>query len=83
MNQILNFQLASISLNAGVPENGGISRSVPIQETFEIHGVLQFSLSNLPAQARVNLSAILAEKQTLINKAISVFTMKEDSILIV
>ncbi|MFR2214338.1 MAG: hypothetical protein ACLS61_11310 [Ruminococcus sp.] len=30
-----------------------------------------------------NLSAILAEKQTLINKAIPGFTMKEDSILIV
>ena len=83
MNQILTFQLDSISLNAGIPENNGIPRNVPIQETFEVHGVLQFSLSNLPAQARVNLSVILAEKHTLINKAIPGFTMKEDSILIV
>ena len=83
MNQILTFQLASISRNAQVPENSGISRNVPIQENFEIHGVLQFSLSNLSAQARANLSAILEEKQTLINKAIPGFTMKEDSILIV
>ncbi len=83
MNQILTFQLAGIYRNAQVPENSGISRNVQIQETFEIHGVLQFSLSNLPAQARANLSAILAEKQTLINKAIPGFTMKEDSILIV
>ena len=83
MNQILTFQLASISRNAQVTENTGISRNVPIPEALEIHGVLQFSLSNLPAQARANLSAILAEKQTLINKAIPGFTMKEDSILIV
>ena len=83
MNQILTFQLASISRNAQVTENTGISRNVPILEALEIHGVLQFSLSNLPAQARANLSAILAEKQTLINKAIPGFTMKEDSILIV
>lgn len=83
MNQILTFQLDRISLNAGVPENSGISRNVPIPEDFEAHGVLQFSLSNLPAQARANLSAILAEKQTFINKAIPGFTMKEDSILIV
>ena len=83
MNQILTFQLDSISLNAGAPENSGISRNVPIQENFEIHGVLQFSLSNLSAQARANLSAILEEKQTLINKTIPGFTMKEDSILIV
>ena len=77
MNQILTFQLDRISLNAGVSENSGIPRNVPI------HGVLQFSLSNLPAQARANLSAILVEKQTLINKAIPGFTMEEDSILIV
>ncbi|MFR8313258.1 MAG: hypothetical protein ACLVBP_13445 [Ruminococcus sp.] len=64
-------------------ENSGISRNAPISEDFEAHGVLQFSLSNLPAQERANLSAILAEKQTLINKAIPGFTMKEDSILIV
>ena len=83
MNQILIFQLDSISLNAGIPENSGISGNAPISEAFEVHGVLQFSLSNLPAQERANLSAILAEKQTLINKAISGFTMKEDSILIV
>lgn len=83
MNQILTFQLDRISLNAGVPENSGISRNVPIPEDFEAHGVLQFSLSNLSAQARANLSAILAEKQTFINKAIPGFTMKEDSILIV
>lgn len=83
MNQILTFQLDRISLNAGVPENSGISRNVPIPEDFEAHGVLQFSLSNLPAQARANLSAILAEKQTLINKAIPGFTMEEDFILIV
>ena len=82
MNQILTFQLDRISLNAGAPENSGISRNVPIPEDFEVHGVLQFSLNNLPAQARANLFAILAEKQTLINKAISGFTMKEDSILI-
>ena len=54
MNQILTFQLDSISLNAGVPENSGISRNVPISEDFEAHGVLQFSLSNLPAQAKAN-----------------------------
>jgi len=83
MNQILTFQSDRISLNAGAPENSGISRNVPIPEDFEAHGVLQFSLSNLPAQARANLSAILAEKQNLINKAIPGFTMKEDSILIV
>lgn len=83
MNQILTFQLASISRNAQVTENTGISRNVPIPEALEIHGVLQFSLSNLPAQARANLSAILVEKQTLINKAIPGFTMEEDSILIV
>ena len=78
MNQILTFQLDRISLNAGVPENSGISRNASISEDFEAHGVLQFSLSNLPAQARANLSAILAEKQTLINKAIPGFTMKEE-----
>lgn len=83
MNQILTFQLDRISLNAGVSENSGIPRNVPIPEALEIHGVLQFSLSNLPAQARANLSAILVEKQTLINKAIPGFTMEEDSILIV
>ena len=83
MNQILTFQLASISRNAQVTENTGISRNVPIPEALEIHGVLQFSLSNLPAQERANLSAILAEKQTLINKAIPGFTMKADFILIV
>ena len=83
MNQILTFQLAGISRNAQVSENSGIPRNVPIPEAFAVHGVLQFSLSNLPAQARANLSAILAEKQTLINKAIPGFTMKEDSILIV
>ena len=82
-DRILTFQLDRISLNAGVPENSGISRNASISEDFEAHGVLQFSLSNLPAQARANLSAILAEKQTLINKAIPGFTMKEDSILIV
>ena len=82
MNQILTFQLDRISLNAGALENSGISRNAPISEDFEAHGVLQFSLSNLPAQG-ANLSAILAEKQTLINKAIPGFTMKEDSILIV
>ena len=83
MNQILTFQLDRISLNAGVPENSGIFRNASISEDFEVHGVLQFSLSNLPAQARANLSAILAEKQNLINQAIPGFTMKEDSILIV
>ena len=83
MNQILTFQLDRISLNAGVPENSGISRNVQIPEDFEAHGVLQFSLSNLPARARVNLSAILAEKQNLINKVIPGFTMKADFILIV
>ena len=82
MNQILTFQLASISLNAEVPENNGISGNDPISEAFEDHGLLRFSLSNLPAQARVNLSVILAEKQSLINKAIPGFTMEEDSILI-
>ena len=82
MNQILTFQLASISLNAEVPENNGISGNGPISEAFEDHGLLRFSLSNLPAQARVNLSVILAEKQSLINKAIPGFTMEEDSILI-
>lgn len=82
MNQILTFQLDRISLNADAPENSSISRNVPISEDFEAHGVLQFSLSNLPAQARANLSAILAEKQTLINKAIPGFTMEEDFILI-
>ena len=71
MNQILTFQLDRISLNAGVPENSGIFRNASISEDFEVHGVLQFSLSNLPAQARANLSAILAEKQNLINKAIT------------
>ena len=82
MNQILTFQLDRISLNAGAPENSGISRNVPISEDFEAHGVLRFSLSNLPAQARANLSVILTEKQSLINKAIPGFTMEEDSILI-
>ena len=76
MNQILTFQLASISLNAEVPENNGISGNGPISEAFEDHGLLRFSLSNLPAQARVNLSVILAEKQSLINKAIPGFTMR-------
>lgn len=83
MNQILTFQLAGISRNAQVSENSGIPRNVPIPEAFAVHGVLQFSLSNLPAQAKANLSAILEEKQTLINKTIPGFTMKEDSILIV
>ena len=82
MNQILTFQLASISLNAEVPENNGISGNGPISEAFEDHGLLRFSLSNLPGRARANLSAILAEKQSLINKAIPGFTMEEDSILI-
>lgn len=82
MNPILTFQLDRISLNAGAPENSGISRNVPISEDFEAHGVLRFSLSNLPAQARANLSVILTEKQSLINKAIPGFTMEEDSILI-
>lgn len=52
--------------------------------TFQLvdHRLLRFSLSNLPGQARANLSAILAEKQSLINKAIPDFTMEEDSILI-
>ena len=80
MNPILTFQLDRISLNAGAPENSGISRNVPISEDFEAHGVLRFSLSNLPAQARANLSVILTEKQSLINKAIPGFTMEEDSI---
>ena len=44
MNQILTFQLDRISLNAGAPENSGVSRNVPIPEDFEAHGVLQFSL---------------------------------------
>lgn len=82
MNQILTFQLASISLNAEVPENNGISGNGSISEAFEDHGLLRFSLSNLPGRARANLSAILAEKQSLINKAIPDFTMEEDSILI-
>ena len=82
MNQILTFQLASISLNAEVPENNGISGNGSISEAFEDHGLLRFSLSNLPGQARANLSVILAEKQSLINKAIPGFTMEEDSILI-
>lgn len=82
MNQILTFQLASISLNAEVPENNGISGNDPISEAFEDHGFLRFSLRNLPAQARANLSVILAEKQSLINKAIPGFTMEEDFILI-
>ena len=47
MNQILTFQLDSISLNAGAPENSSISRNASISEDFEVHGVLQFSLSNL------------------------------------
>lgn len=52
--------------------------------TFQLvdHRLLRFSLSNLPGRARANLSAILAEKQSLINKAIPDFTMEEDSILI-
>ncbi|MFR2214337.1 MAG: hypothetical protein ACLS61_11305 [Ruminococcus sp.] len=41
MNQILTFQLDRISLNAGVPENSGISRNVSISEDFETTGVLQ------------------------------------------
>ena len=82
MNQILTFQLASISLNAEVAENNGISGNGPVSEAFEDYGLLRFSLSNLPGQARVNLSAILAEKQSLINKAIPDFTMEEDFILI-
>ena len=82
MNQILTFQLASISLNTEVAENNGISRNGPISEAFEDHGLLRFSLRNLPAQARANLSVILAEKQSLINKAIPGFTMEEDFILI-
>ena len=82
MNQILTFQLASISLNAEVPENNGISGNGSISEAFEDHGLLRFSLSNLPGRTRANLSAILAEKQSLINKAIPDFTMEEDFILI-
>lgn len=82
MNQILTFQLVSISLNTEVAENNGISRNDPISEAFEDHGLLRFSLSNLPVQARANLSVILAEKQSLINKAIPGFTMEEDFILI-
>ena len=82
MNQILTFQLASISLNAEVAENNGISGNGPISEAFEDHGFLRFSLSNLPAQARANLSVVLAEKQSIINKAIPGFTMEEDFILI-
>lgn len=82
MNQILTFQLDRISLNAEIPENNGISRNGPISEAFEDHGLLRFSLRNLPAQARANLSVILAEKQSLINKAIPGFTMEEDFILI-
>lgn len=82
MNQILTFQLASISLNAEVAENNGISGNDPVSEAFEDHGLLRFSLSNLPAQARANLSVILAEKQSFINKAIPGFTMEEDFILI-
>ena len=50
MNQILTFQLASISLNAEVPENNGISGNGPISEAFEDHGFLRFSLSNLRRQ---------------------------------
>lgn len=52
--------------------------------TFQLvdHRLLRFSLSNLPGRARANLSAILAEKKSLINKAIPDFTMEEDSILI-
>ena len=38
MNQILTFQLDRISLNAGVPENSGISRNASISEDFEAHG---------------------------------------------
>ena len=82
MNQILTFQLASISLNAEVPGDNGISGNGSISEAFEDHGLLRFSLSTLPGQARANLSVILAEKQSLINKAIPGFTMEEDSILI-
>lgn len=82
MNQILTFQLASISLNAEVAENNGISGNDPVSEAFEDHGLLRFSLSNLPAQARANLSVILAEKQSFINKTIPGFTMEEDFILI-
>ena len=82
MNQILTFQLVSISLNTEVAENNGISRNDPISEAFEDHGLLRFSLSNLPVQARANLSVILAEKQSLINTAIPGFTMEEDFILI-
>lgn len=82
MNQILTFQLVSISLNTEVAENNGISRNDLISEAFEDHGLLRFSLSNLPVQARANLSVILAEKQSLINKAIPGFTMEEDFILI-
>ena len=82
MNQILTFQLVGNFLNADVPEKRCISRNDAIQEALEFCGFLKFSLCNLPAQARINLSVILAEKQTLINKAIPGFTMKEDYILI-
>lgn len=82
MNQILTFQLIDISLNANVPEKSCISRNIAIQEALESCGFLKFSLCNLPAQARTNLSVILAEKQSIINKAIPGFTMEEDYILI-
>ena len=82
MNQILTFQLIDISLNVNAPEKSRVSRNAATQGALESHGFLQFSLCNLPAQARTNLSVILAEKQSLINKAIPGFTMEEDYILI-
>ena len=73
MNQILTFQLDRISLKQ-------VSGNRHSRNAFNLR---EFSLSNLPGRARANLSAILAEKQSLINKAIPDFTMEEDSILIV
>lgn len=82
MNQILTFQLIGNSRNANVTEKSCISRNTTIQEALESCRFLKFSLCNLPVQARTNLSVILAEKQSLINKAIPGFTMEEDYILI-
>ena len=42
MNQILTFQLDSISINEGIPENNGIQINVQIQETFDVNWFLQF-----------------------------------------
>ena len=83
-NQILTFSVRPYFPKCRYSgENSGISRNVPIPKILRFTSPEVFTEQFARAQARANLSAILAEKQTLINKAIPGFTMKEDSILIV